>query len=328
LKKKYFKDDMKYILLLAICFNSYAVTLKIGAIAPEGTNWAKTLKDLRRDIKKETDSRVNFRVYYGGVAGDEPDVLRKIRIGQFHGGVFTGKTLGDIVSDVRAIELPFNFLYNREKGLKAVKALAPYYTEEFKKEGFTNLGFYEIGQVYVVSTKKITNINEMKGIKMWSWQGDDLVKAMIESLGLVSVPLSLPDVLSSLSTGIIDSAYAPPLGIIGLQWHNHVKYLINFPTAFSIGALLISNKAWKKVSKKDQVIISKLAKKYIDQANEYAIKDNEEGLIFLKKKGIEFVDFSKEDIAKAESIRQKVIEKVEGKVIKTEIIKKINELRK
>ena len=42
------------------------------------------------------------------------DVLRKMRIGQLQGGVFTGKVLGDIFSDVRSIEVPFNF-YNDEK---------------------------------------------------------------------------------------------------------------------------------------------------------------------------------------------------------------------
>lgn len=319
---------MKLLILFLLISNSYALSLKIGAIAPEGTNWAKTLKELKRDLKKQTDSRVKLKIYYGGVAGDEPDIVRKIRIGQFNGGVFSGKTLGDIVPDVRAIEIPFNFIYAREKGLNAVKELTPEFNKQFLAKGFVNLGFYEIGQVYVVSTKKITNIDEMKGIKMWAWQGDGLVSAMIESLGLVSVPLSLPDVLSSLSTGIIDSAYAPALGIIGLQWHNQIKYLINFPTAFSIGALLISKKSWDKISTKDQSVFKALAIKYIDKANEYSISDNKQGLEVLKSKGVEFVEFSKSDLDKAQSIRAQVIKKVEGKLIDSKIIKRIDELRK
>lgn len=319
---------MKILVCLLIAFNASALSLKIGAIAPEGTNWAKTLKELKKELKIKTESRVKLKIYYGGVAGDEPDIVRKIRIGQFHGGVFSGKTLGDIVPNVRAIEIPFNFVYAREKGLKAVKALAAGFNKEFLKKGFVNLGFYEIGQVYVVSTKKITNINEMKGIKMWAWQGDSLVSAMIQSLGLVSVPLSLPDVLSSLSTGIIDSAYAPALGIIGLQWHNQIKYLINFPTAFSIGALLISKKSWNKISKVDQKIFKDLATKYVNKANEYSISDNQQGLDILKAKGVEFVNFSKADLAKSEEIRKQVIKKLEGKLIDSKIIKQINELRK
>ena len=78
---------------------------------------------------------------------------------------------------------------------------------------------------------------------------------MIESMNLISVPLPLPDVLSSLSTGIIDAAYAPPLGILSLQWNTKVSHLIDFPLSYSIGAFLIGEKAWKKISPENQKIV-------------------------------------------------------------------------
>lgn len=304
-----------------------AVTLKIAALAPEGTNWAKTIKNMAREVKKKTDGKVKFKVYYGGVAGDEPDVIRKVRVGQLHGGVFTGKTLGDIFGDIRSIELPFNFYDDREKGLAALKGMEPYFQENLNKNGFVSLGFYEIGQVYVVSTKKVSSIEDMKGIKIWSWEGDEVVKSMIDSLKLVSVPLSLPDVLSSISTGIIDAAYAPPLGILALQWQSKVKYLIDFPTAFSIGAMLVSNKVWKKVSPEHQKIVKEIARKYVDEANKLAVEDNVAGLKTLKKMGVEFVPFAEGDVKKAEEIRKDVIKKLEGKIISKKAIDLLKKYR-
>ena len=50
-----------------------------------------------------------FKIYPGGVQGDEPDVLRKIRFGQLHGGAFTGYGIGHIYSPTRVLELPFLF---------------------------------------------------------------------------------------------------------------------------------------------------------------------------------------------------------------------------
>ena len=55
---------------------------------------------------------------------------------------------------------------------------------------------------------------------------------MVKSLNLSPVPLPITDVQASLSTGVIEAAYAPPLGIIALQWDNKVKYLVDFPLAF------------------------------------------------------------------------------------------------
>jgi len=302
------------IILFILALNSYAQVLKIAAIAPKGTNWAKSLADFAKDVEEKTEGKVSFKIYYGGSAGDEPDVLRKIRIGQLHGGVFTGKTLGDIANNVRVIETPFTFFDKREQATKALNGLAPYFDSELKKAKFKSLGYYEIGQVYLVSNKKVTNLEELKGIKVWSWEGDEVINAMISSLELVSVPLSLPDVLPSLSTNIINAAYAPPLGIIGLQWHSQIKFLVDFPTAFSIGAFLLSDKAWKKLSPEHQKIISESGKKFVQAANVTAKTDNKEGLAVLKQLGVEFIEFSKEDTAKAAAIRAKVVKTLSSEI--------------
>lgn len=293
-----------------------AEQIKLALLVPEGTSWGMSLKKFSKEVEAATNNEVTFKLYYGGVAGDEPDVLRKIRIGQLNGGIFTGKTLGDIYGDVRAMEVPFTFHQNQAKASSTLVKLEPIFNQGLKSKGFINLGFYELGQVYLVSTKKVTTLNELKGVKIWSWEGDQLVKAMIDSLELVSVPLALPDVLSSLSTGIINAAYAPPLGIIALQWHTKVKYLVNFPTAFSIGALLVSDKTWTKIKPDQQIKILSIADKYVKEANLKSAQENQAALDQLKKSGVEFVSFPAADYKQAESVRSKVLTKVQGYISK------------
>ena len=67
----------KFILtLLLVCsFSANALTVKLATLVPKGTNWARTIKHMTKEIKKKTDGKVKFRIYYGGVQGDEPDVL-------------------------------------------------------------------------------------------------------------------------------------------------------------------------------------------------------------------------------------------------------------
>lgn len=310
-----------FLLFLFISINVMAgQQVKLAVLVPEGTTWGKSLKKLAKDIENETSGEVNFKVYYGGVSGDEPDVLRKVRIGQLHGGIFTGKTLGDIYGDVRSIEIPFTFYENQKKASETLIKLAPRFNEGIKKKGFINLGFYEVGQVYVVSTKKISSLSDLKGTKIWSWEGDPLVGSLLESLQLVSVPLALPDVLSSLSTGIIDAAYAPPLGIVALQWHTKIKYLVDFPTAYSIGALLVSEKVWKKISTEHQQKIMLIAAKYIKEANVRSVKESELARTQLKKIGVQFVSFPEVDYKEAAAVRGKVVDRLKNKYISSEII--------
>jgi TRAP-type C4-dicarboxylate transport system substrate-binding protein len=315
------------ILFLCLCLSWSAFAaqqIKLAVLVPEGTTWGNSLKKLSKEVETVTNGDVSFKVYFGGVSGDEPDVLRKVRIGQLHGGIFTGKTLGDIHGDVRAMEIPFTFYGDQKKASATLTKLTPLFNQALKSKGFVNLGFYEVGQVYVISTKKISNLNELKGVKIWSWEGDPLVGAMLESLELVSVPLALPDVLSSLSTGIINAAYAPPLAILALQWHTKIKYLVDFPTAYSIGALLISEKQWSKVKPDQQQKILALSHKYIKEANDKSVIEGEMARQQMKKSGIEFVSFPAEDYKKAASVRGAVIAKLKDKHISSKMIQELD----
>lgn len=313
------------LLISILCLSTaYAKTFKLAIVAPEGTTYAKTLKKFSKEVKKKTDGRVKFKIFFGGVQGDEPDVLRKVRVGQLHGGIFTGKTLGDIHGDIRAMEIPFNFNKDRAKGYKVLNKLAPFFDDGLKSKGFVNLGFYEIGQVYIVSTKEIPSLKGFDGKKIWLWEGDELVKTLVDQMKLVAVPLSLPDVLSSISTGIIDSAYAPPLGIMALQWQTKVKYLINFPVAYSIGALLLSNKAWKKIKPEDKKVVNELATKYINKASQASVEENKQAMDAFKSLGIKFVEFSKDDLEKGKKIRTNVIKELTGKLFSKKVIDLLN----
>lgn len=317
---------MRKILLTACALTSlnlFAAPIKVGVLAPEGTGWAKNIKKMTTEIKEATKGNVELKVYYGGSQGDEQDVLRKIRIGQLHGGIFTGKTLGEINGDVRVIELPFTFNQNREKALKTLQNLAPYFSQKFEQNKFKNLGTFEIGQVYFVTQKKVSNLNDIKTLKIWSWDGDPVVSALFEAMNLHGVPLALPDVLSSLSTGVVEAAYAPPIGILALQWNTKVKYMVDFPVTYSVGAFVITSAAWQKIAPADQKIVEEIAKKYEAEINNGNAKDNADALAAMKAQKIEFIKFSDADVKAAQAYRAEIIKKLKGKLFSDEALKKL-----
>lgn len=300
-----------------------AETIKVGVLAPEGTGWAKNIKKMTSEIKEATKGNVELKVYYGGSQGDEQDVLRKIRIGQLQGGIFTGKTLGEINGDVRVLELPFTFNHNEAKALKTMQAMAPYFNAKYEQNKFKNLATFGIGQVYFVTQKKVQDLNSIKSLKIWSWDGDPIVSTLFESMKLIGVPLALPDVLSSLSTGVVEAAYAPPIGIIALQWNTKVKYMVDFPISYSIGAFVITTPAWSKISPADQKIVQEISKKYEGEINTGNAKDNTDALNAMKSQKIEFVKFSDAEIKIAQGYRQDMIKRLKGKLFSDEAFKKM-----
>lgn len=303
--------------------HAYAVTLKIGVLAPEGTTWAKNVMQMVKEIEDKTAGEVKLRVYYGGVQGDEPDVLRKIRIGQLHGGIFTGRALGEINGDVRVVELPFTFGNDREKAWELVTKMKPFFDEGFKKNGFINLGFFELGLVYLISQRKISTLEDIKGLKIWSWSGDKLAEAIASSMELVSVPLALPDVLSSLSTGIINAAYNTPLGVVALQWHTKIKYMVDYPLAFATGAFLVSSKGFDKIPAKHRQAVKEIATKYTALANKGTIKENSEAKSAMAQMGIEVLSVDKSNFDGGAKHRKEIIKMLTDKLFSQKALDKM-----
>lgn len=317
---------MKILPLLALMF-SFALnaqTVKVGVLAPEGTTWAKKMDEMAKEIKKETDGKVKLRFYFGGSQGDEPDVLRKIRVGQLQGGIFTGKTLGEIAGDVRVIEIPFTFGDDNKKALSVMNKMTPFFDQKFDGAGFHNVGFFELGMVYFVSQVKTNKLDDLKGVKIWSWEGDKLVESIIKELDLVSVPLPLPDVLSSLSTGIIQAAYAPPMGMLALQWNTKIKYIVDFPITYSMGAFLLDKKTWAKIPAEHHAKIKTIAQKYINQVNESNAKDNVDAITVMKSSGIEFLKFPEEDLKNSQKLREAIVKRLKGDLFSAEAYDLLN----
>lgn len=320
----------KMICALGLLLSStvFAAPIKVGVLAPEGTGWAKNIKKMVTEIKEATKGEVDIKIYYGGSQGDEQDVLRKIRIGQLHGGIFTGKTLGEINGDVRLLEIPFTFNHDKKQALAALNEMNDFFNQKFLANKFVNLATFEIGHVYLFTQKKVEDLAGMKTVKIWLWDGDPVVTTLFETMKLIGVPLALPDVLSSLSTGVIEAAYAPPLGAIALQWNTKVKYMVDFPISYSIGAFVLSTKSWEKVSAANKAITLEISRKFQNQINAGNSKDNDDAITAMKMQNIEFVKFKESDLKEAQGLREVMIQKLTGKLFSKEAVLKLNNFLK
>src|SRR4051812_38325200 len=110
-----------------------AVEIKVATQAPKGTIWMDALDDLAAEVKKQT--KVKFTYFPGGALGDEKTIARKIQLKSLGGGLFTGIGLGEILAEVRILELPF-FYDNFEELDKVKEKLEPTFSADFEKQGY------------------------------------------------------------------------------------------------------------------------------------------------------------------------------------------------
>ena len=90
------------------------VVIKFATLAPEGSTWMKAMRQFTEEATAKTGGRVKFKIYAGGVSGDEKDVVRKIRLGQLQAAGFTGVGIGEIAPEARILDTPFLFKNAKE----------------------------------------------------------------------------------------------------------------------------------------------------------------------------------------------------------------------
>ncbi len=81
----------------------------MATLAPEGSSWVKAFNALNAEVMKKSENKVQFKIYPGGVLGDETDMLRKTKIGQIQGVALTSAGLSSVFPEFDVLQVPFLF---------------------------------------------------------------------------------------------------------------------------------------------------------------------------------------------------------------------------
>ena len=306
--------------LISPVFSEQPIILKYGTLAPKGTSWANFLQKFENDVEKRSNKRVKIKIFFGGIAGDERTMVRKLKVGGLDIVSLTGIGLGLIVSDVRVLETPYLFT-NYKQVDKALVKLVPVFENKFQKKGFEVLGWSETGFIYLMSKKFGSKISDLRGMKVWLPSGDPLTKEVIKELELVPVPMGIESVLTQLKLNGLDAIYAPPMAAIGLQWYKEVKYIADFPLAYATSATIMNSKAFDKLTKEDQKLVKEVMQEQSAALIKAIRKDNESGFKILKKQGIQTLKIAQSEIDIYEKAGLKVQKKMIGKLYSKKIYK-------
>jgi TRAP-type C4-dicarboxylate transport system substrate-binding protein len=278
--------------------------IKIATLAPENTQLMKEFRAGAEEIRQKTNGRVEMKFYAGGVQGTESKVLRKIQIGQLHGGTFSPTDFQKQFPDLNIYGLPFVFESNDE---------VRYVRERMDSEmmsgiedvGFVTFGFAGAGFAIILSNQPVRSHADLKGKKVWLPEGDLISYEAMKSVQLSPVALPLTDVLTGLQTGLVDIVAIPPVVALALQWHTKVKYVTRTPVLYVMGFLAIQEKAFERLDVADQTVVQEVMKGIYARIDAVSAKENIAATEALINVGlIEIVP----DAGEFEAIRAQMVE--------------------
>jgi TRAP-type C4-dicarboxylate transport system substrate-binding protein len=234
----------------------------------------------------------------------------------------TGLGLGFLCGDVQVLGAPFLFQTYDEVDY-VLSRVTGRLTDVLQKKGYVLLSWSEIGFVYLMSNKPIISLEDFQDKKVWVPEGDPISQAVLEKTGVAPIPLSIPDVLLALQTGLVDVIYAPPLGAISLQWFTKVKYLTRVPLSYAIGGVVMTKKAFDTIPKEHQKVFQETFRENLAALNARIRRDNQEALQVMAREGITFVDVSPEELKRLQKIAQEAAEEIAGKVYPKESLDEV-----
>jgi TRAP-type C4-dicarboxylate transport system substrate-binding protein len=302
-------------LLLACSGAVNAKSYKLATISPDGLGWMKKFRDGTKEIAAATDGRVKFKIYPGGVQGDDYTVLRKMRIGQLHGGAVTASSLTRFYPDLQVYNLPLQFRGSDEIDFVR-ENMDQQIIDGLAESGMVSFNLTETGFAYILSKNPINNLDDLKNAKTWVPDGDPISAKLVQSFGISPIPLPIIDVLAGLQTGLIDTVIVPPIVAIALQWHNQVSYMTDLPVLYIYSMLAMSEKSFNSMSDADQKVVTDVFNRVFDEVDADNRIDNKKAYDALVKQGLQVITPAVKDLTSWRQLAETSIENLvsEGEI--------------
>ncbi len=221
------------------------VSLKLGSIAPQGSPWDQSLKRIGEEWSRLSAGEVSLRVYAGGAAGAESDILRKVRIGQLQGALLTMSGLQSIWNGMKALSFPL-FIRDDVELQHVLDALRPELEQELEARGFTVLFWTPGGWMYFFSRQPVVTPDDLRRQKIWVTGDPDEVQAW-RGLGFQVVPLAATEVTTALASGMIDAVATSPLVAASNQWFATARNMCGLKLSPLYGAMVVSTRSLEAI---------------------------------------------------------------------------------
>ena len=262
--------------------------VKLATLVPEGSVWDRILREMGSRWAKDTQGRVVLQMYPGGVAGDEPDVVRKMRIGQIHAAAVTTAGLAEIDPAFRMFSVPM-FFDSYDELHAVLTKLEPTFKQRLEAKGFILLHWGHGGWVYFFSKQPAATVEDVKKTKLFVWAGDDKMVQLWRQNGFHPVALAATDILTGLQTGMIDAYPTTPLLALTLQWYRTTPNMSGVGLAPLVGGLIITKQAWNKLSEADRTSMQAACKAAEKRLEVEIPKQDTTAIDEMKKRGLTVV---------------------------------------
>lgn len=294
---------MLYFLLIAVAASVTAQEIKIGTVAPAGSAWETALKEIAAEWTRISNGEIIVRIYTGGTVGDEEDIIRKVKLGRLHAAALTSQGIKSISNDLFALSIPMLVKDDNEFDY-VFKKMRPVFDNELQKNGFVPLGWAMTGWVKWFTKTKVLYPDDLMQVRLAVDNADEKAIQIWQRIGFKVIPLSFPDLMSGIYSGMADGTYITPYAANAMGMADHTPYMLDLPITPVYGLLTISDRTWRRVNDRYKPQLLSKTEEILEKFYDKIMAIENEGLALMKQKGLNVVPVTPD----AEKAWEKIVE--------------------
>lgn len=314
------------LLLASAPARAQTVTIKLGTLAPDGSVWHRLLKQMGEDWSKASNGRVKLKIYAGGVAGNESDMIRKLRVGQLQAAALTAIGLQDIDSSPQAVATP-GLITTEDEWKYVFEKMQPVWTPRVLARGFVPLMWGDTGWVYFYFTRPIKTAAQAQGAKMFAWAGDPAAVKAWQAAGFQPIVLSATDISTALNTGMIEGVANTPVMSFTARFFEKANYMPDVAWGHLPGATVVSKATWDKVPADVRPELERISRDYADRVNTEAQRMDNEALEQMKKAGLQVLALTPAERQAWIAMAEKTWPVIRGGVVSNQAFDEVKKVR-
>jgi TRAP-type C4-dicarboxylate transport system substrate-binding protein len=301
------------------------IIIKLGTLAPKDSTWYRILETMGERWKQASAGKVELRIR-AGTAGDESDIMRRMRVGQLQAGAVTTVGLSTIDPIAEALHIPLAFRSQEE--LDYVRSrMAVRMEATLLQKGFVVLNWGEAGWVRFFTKSPVASPADLKKLKLFVWAAGKSTDDIWKDNGFQPVSLSSVDILPGLQTGMITAIQVPPLAALSNQWFAITKYMTDLRWAPLTGATIITRDAWEQIPADARPALAKIARESGDQMQKEIRSMEQQALDAMVKRGLQIVKVSADEEGEWQKTVEALYPRLRGSLVPAEYFDEVMKLR-
>lgn len=304
------------------------VKVRLGTLAPKGSSYTKHLQLMGEQWRQAPGGGAALTIYPDGTMGSEPDMVRRMRLGQLQAALVTTTGLSEIEPGVAGLQFMPKVFRNLEEVDFIGEKLQPLLEKRLEAKGFVVLFWSDTGFVRFFTKPAVVTPDDLRKTKLFVSANRTAELETYRFVGCNPVPLEVSDILPGLQTGLIDAVCLPPTIALAIQLDAAAPNMLDMNWVPLVGAAIINKKTWDALSPESQAVMRKSAREAGKLIKADGRRENVESVEALRKRGMKIHVPTPEIEAAWDRVAEQAWPKVRGPVVPADIYDEVmNQLK-